>query len=116
MRKIYKEILNGCEWVLDADLRDFFGNVKHELLIDQIAEHISDGRVLRLIRQMLEAGYMENGRKFSTSKGTPQGGVISPLFSNIYLNAFDHEMIKMGYCLTRFADDWVVLCRSRREA
>ncbi|MFB9759846.1 reverse transcriptase domain-containing protein [Ectobacillus funiculus] len=73
MRKIYREIINGCEWVLDADLRDFFGNVQHEVLISKIAERVSDGRVLRLIRQMLEAGYMEKGKKHNTTQGTPQG-------------------------------------------
>lgn len=75
MRKIYREIMAGCEWVVDADLRDFFGNVQHEPLIDKIAEKVSDGRVLRLIRQFLEAGYMENGKKYPTPQGTPQGGV-----------------------------------------
>ncbi|GMA62118.1 group II intron reverse transcriptase/maturase [Alicyclobacillus fastidiosus] len=116
MRKIYREIMNGCEWVVDADLRDFFGNVQHERLIDMISERISDGRILRLIRQMLEAGYMENGVKFQTVSGTPQGGIVSPLFSNIYLTPFDRAMENMGYRLTRFADDWVVLCKSREEA
>ncbi|MHC1759161.1 MAG: group II intron reverse transcriptase/maturase [Negativicutes bacterium] len=116
MRKIYREIMAGCEWVVDADLRDFFGNVQHEPLIDKIAEKVSDGRVLRLIRQFLEAGYMENGKKYPTPQGTPQGGVVSPLFSNIYLDPFDHEMENRGYRLTRFADDWVVLCTTRAEA
>jgi group II intron reverse transcriptase/maturase len=106
----------GCDWVVDADLRDFFGNVQHEPLIDKIAEKVSDGRVLRLARQFLEAGYMENGKKYPTPQGTPQGGVVSPLFSNIYLDPFDHEMENRGYRLTRFADDWVVLCTTRAEA
>ncbi|MFB7142118.1 group II intron reverse transcriptase/maturase [Gottfriedia sp. NPDC056225] len=116
MRKIYRDIINGYEWVLDADLRDFFGNVQHEMLINKIAEKVSDGRVLRLIRQMLIAGYMEKGKKHVTTQGTPQGGVISPLFSNIYLDSFDHEMVDKGYRLTRFADDWVVLCKTRNDA
>jgi len=59
MRKIYHEIMHGCEWVVDADLRDFFGNVEHEALIDMIAEKISDSRVLKLTRSMLKAGYMD---------------------------------------------------------
>lgn len=116
MRKIYHEILDGYEWVVDADLRDFFGTVHHERLIDMIAEKVSDGKVLKLIRLMLEAGYMDKGRKYPTPQGTPQGGVASPLFSNIYLNPFDHAMEKKGYKLTRFADDWVVLCKTRAEA
>ncbi len=116
MRKIYRELMDGYEWVVDADLRDFFGTVHHEPLIDMIAEQISDGRILNLVRQMLEAGYMEGGKKYETPSGTPQGSVASPLFSNIYLNRFDHEMTDKGYRLTRFADDWVVLCKTQAEA
>ncbi|WP_248927525.1 group II intron reverse transcriptase/maturase [Paenibacillus hamazuiensis] len=115
MRKIYLEIMDGCEWIVDADLRDFFGTVRHEPLIDMIAEQVSDGRILKLVRQMLEAGYMESGKKYETPR-TPQGSVISPLFSNIYLNRFGHEMTGKGYRLTRFADDWVVLCKTQAEA
>lgn len=116
MRKIYREIMTGHEWVVDADLRDFFGNVEHEALLDMIAEKVSDSRVLKLTRSMLKAGYMDQGKKYPTSQGTPQGGVASPLFSNIYLNPFDHKMVEKGHLLTRFADDWVILCKTRREA
>ena len=97
--------MSGHEWVVDADLRDFFGNVEHEALIDMIAEKISDSRVLKLTRSMLKAGYMDQGKKYPTPQGTPQGGVASPLFSNIYLNPFDHKMVGKGHRLTRFADD-----------
>ena len=116
MRKIYCELMDGYVWIVDADLRDFFGTVQHEPLINKIAEQVSDGRILKLVRQMLEAGYMESGKKHATPSGTPQGGVISPLFSNIYLNLFDHEMTGKGYRLTRYADDWVVLCKTQSEA
>ena len=116
MSKIYRELMGGCEWIVDADLQDFFGTVQHEPLIDMIAEQVSDGRILKLIRQMLEAGYMEKGKKYATPSGTPQGGVISPLFSNIYLNSFDHEMTGRGHRLTRYADDWVVMCKTNAEA
>lgn len=75
MRKIYRELMDGCEWIVDADLRDFFGTVHHEPLIDMIAEQVSDGRILKLVRQIREAGYMENGKKYATPKGTPQGGL-----------------------------------------
>lgn len=116
MREIWKGLMEGHQWILDADLRDYFGSVDHEKLIDMIAERVSDGRVLKLIRQMLKTGYMQRGRLFPTEQGTPQGGVSSPLFSNIYLTPFDNEMTGRGHRLTRFADDWVVLCRSKKEA
>ncbi|NSW84643.1 MAG: group II intron reverse transcriptase/maturase [Syntrophothermus sp.] len=116
MRKIWLEIMAGYHWILDADLKDYFGSVPHEKLIDMVAEKVSDGRVLELIRQMLKAGYVEKGKRLPTPKGTPQGGVISPLLSNIYLTPFDNEMTNRGYRLTRFADDWTVLCRTKAEA
>jgi len=72
--------------------------------------------VLTLIQQLLKAGYEDQGRSFETPRGTPQGGVISPLLSNILLTPFDKEMRRQGYLLTRWADDWVVTCRTRAEA
>ena len=116
MRKVWGELMKGYEWIVDADLRDYFGSVDHERAIDLVAERVSDGRVLALVRQMLQAGYQEHGKKHPTDRGTPQGGVISPLLSNIYLTPFDDEMTRKGYCLTRFADDCLILCRSRAEA
>ncbi|MTI85570.1 MAG: group II intron reverse transcriptase/maturase [Firmicutes bacterium] len=111
MRKIWFELMEGYHWILDADLKDYFGSVDHEKLISMVAGKISDCRVLGLIRQMLQAGYMEKGNMFPTVKGTPQGGVASPLLSNIYLTPFDNEMTRLGYKLTRFADD----CAPRRR-
>src|SRR6059036_2902211 len=116
MRKVWKEIQSGREWIVDADLRDFFGSVDHEKLLMLVAQQIADGRVLRLIQAMLKAGSYGQGRLFPSERGTPQGSVVSPLLSNILLTPFDQEMRRKGYQLTRFADDWVVTCRSRREA
>jgi group II intron reverse transcriptase/maturase len=116
MRKVWKEIHNGQEWIVDADLRDFFGSVDHEKLLTLIAQQVADGRVLRLIRAMLQAGSYGKGRLFPSERGTPQGSVVSPLLSNILLTPFDREMRRKGYQLTRFADDWVVTCQSATEA
>jgi len=116
LRKVWKEIQSGREWVVDADLRDFFGSVDHEKLLTLVAQRVADGRVLRLIKTMLKAGSYGEGRLFPTERGTPQGGVISPLLSNILLTPFDWEMRRKGYQLTRFADDWVVTCKSAAEA
>ena len=81
-----------------------------------VGKQVADGRVLKLIQQMLKAGYQEKGQRYETPRGTPQGGVVSPLLSNILLTPFDKEMRQKGYRLTRWADDWVVTCRTRAEA
>ena len=107
----------GHEWVLDADIKAFFDMVNHEKLIDAVAERISDGKVLRLIRSFLEADIMEQGQgPMKNVIGTPQGGVISPLLANIYLHYFDEKMAELGYEVIRYADDVLVLCRSEEEA
>src|SRR5215471_12411624 len=115
-RKVWKEITGGREWIVDADLKDFFGSVDHAKLLTLVAQRIADGRVLRLIEAMLKAGSYGNGRLFPTERGTPQGGVVSPLLSNILLTPFDQEMRRKGYQLTRYADDWVITCESAAEA
>jgi RNA-directed DNA polymerase len=116
MRKVWKEIDSGQEWIVDGDLKDFFGSVDHEKLLTLVAQRIADGRVLRLIRAMLKAGSYGKGRLFPSERGTPQGSVVSPLLSNILLTPFDQEMRCKGYQLTRYADDWVITCKSATEA
>jgi RNA-directed DNA polymerase len=116
LRKIWKELAEGSEWIVDADLQNFFGSVDHEKLLTLVGQRISDGRVLRLIDQMLKAGCIAEGKRLPTEHGTPQGGVVSPVLSNILLTPFDWEMRRRGFRLTRYADDWVVTCRTRGEA
>ena len=116
LRKIWRELDEGREWVVDADLADFFGSVDHEKLLELVNQRVSDGRVLGLLRQMLTAGVVAEGRRLPTEKGTPQGGVVSALLSNILLTPFDWEMRHRGYRLTGYADDWLVTCRTRGEA
>jgi len=116
LRKVWCELEQGNEWVVDADLRDFFGSVDHNKLLTLVNQRISDGRVLGLLEQILEAGCVAEGKRLATEQGTPQGGVVSPLLSNILLTPFDREMRRKGYRLTRYADDWLVTCESRREA
>ena len=115
LRRVWGQ-LQQAEWIVDADIADFFGTLSHELLIGLVAERVADGRVLHLLQQMLEAGVLRDGVYESTVAGTPQGGVVSPLLSNIYLHIFDVKMAQSQVALTRYADDWVAICRSRAEA
>jgi RNA-directed DNA polymerase len=105
LRKVWKEIDSGREWIVDGDLKDFFGSVDHEKLLTLVAQRVADSRVLRLIKAMLKVGSYGQGKLFPSERGTPQGGVVSPLLSNILLTPFDQEMRRKGYQLTRFADD-----------
>ena len=116
LRKVWRELKEGHEWIVDADLKNFFGSVSHEKLMLLVSQRIADGRVLKIIESILKAGCWAEGEILPTGQGTPQGGVISPILSNILLTPFDWEMRKKGYRLTRYADDWLVTCTSRSEA
>jgi RNA-directed DNA polymerase len=106
----------GRTFVLDADIQGFFDNIPHQVIMRAVAAEIADGNILRLVEKFLTAGVMEDGVFSPTTIGTPQGGVISPLLANIVLNRLDWELDKAGYRFARYADDFVVLCRSEREA
>lgn len=116
MRRIWGQMQEGGRWIVDADIADFFGTISHDRLVALVAERIADSKVLSLIRQILTAGVLRDGVYESTIAGTPQGGVISPLLSNIYLHVFDEQMQRAGFQLTRYADDWLCVCRTREEA
>ncbi len=106
----------GLRYVVDMDLSKCFDTLDHDLIISGVREKVRDGSVLSLIRQMLETGIMEKGNYEATKVGSPQGGVISPLLMNIYLDKFDQYMKGQGIRIVRYADDILIFARTRGEA
>ena len=106
----------GDRVTLDADISGFFDNIPHKLIVGAVAAEVADGNILKLIEKFLAAGVMEGGVFKPTTIGTPQGGVISPLLANIVLNELDWRLEKAGYRFVRYADDFVVVCKTRQQA
>ena len=115
--KVKKELYKNW-YVVDADIQGYFDNINHEILLGLLNRRISDRRVIKLCRQWLRAGVIENGKYYPTEKGSPQGGVISPLLANIYLHVLDSywENHKELGVIVRYADDAVIMCRKRTDA
>lgn len=106
----------GYTHVVDADIKGFFDNIPHKVIMKAVAAEIADGNILGLIEKFLRAGVMEDGVLSSTNSGTPQGGVISPLLANIVLNHLDWRLHEAGYRFVRYADDFVICARSKPDA
>jgi RNA-directed DNA polymerase len=113
-----EELLNQAHhWVVDADIKGYFDSIPHDKLMAKVGAKISDGRILELIESYLKAGVMEQCKGWeATNRGTPQGGVISPLLANIYLDELDWKIANAGMQMVRYADDFVVLCSSQTQA
>ena len=116
LRQVNYLLKQGYNWVVDADLRSYFDTIPFAPLLARVEEQVADGAVLALIEAYLHQGVLEAMKWWQPEAGTPQGAVISPLLSNIYLNPLDHLMAASGCEMVRYADDFVILCRSEAEA
>ncbi|MGG0719367.1 group II intron reverse transcriptase/maturase [Robertmurraya massiliosenegalensis] len=116
IENIRKDLMDGYTFVIDADIKTYFDSIPHEKLIELVKEEVVDSSVLSLLLQFLKSGVLENGVVHESAHGSPQGGVISPLLANIYLHPLDELLTARGHRLTRYADDFVICCRSRKGA
>jgi RNA-directed DNA polymerase len=116
LARVEELLAAGYEYVVDADLKSYFDTIPHERLMQRIRGKVADGRLLGLIESFLKAGIFEGLREWTPVAGAPQGAVLSPLLSNIYLDPLDHLMKARGIEMVRYADDFVILCRTRQDA
>jgi RNA-directed DNA polymerase len=117
LRRVDPLLKAGHIWVVDADIKSYFDTIPHDRLLALVKARVADGRVLALVESFLRAGVLEEAKGWRpTECGTPQGGVISPLLANLYLDPLDHQMAAAGWELVRYADDFVILCHSAAEA
>jgi len=113
----WKEIVDeGYDWVVDIDLKGFFDNVHHDILMHKLQQHVGDPRVRKVIGRFLRAGMMRGGLSTRRQKGTPQGGPLSPLLSNVYLDELDRELESRGLRFVRYADDFIIMVKSEKAA
>jgi RNA-directed DNA polymerase len=106
----------GYVYVVDADLKGYFDTIPKDRLLERIGEKVSDSRALRWVKMFLDQGVLDGLREWTPETGTPQGAVLSPLLANVYLNPLDHRAAEAGFAMIRYADDFVILCRTREEA
>jgi RNA-directed DNA polymerase len=116
LRRVDALLRQGYVYVVDADLKSFFDTIPHGRLLNRVRERIADQRLLRLVESFLRAGILDGQQEWEPEAGAPQGAVLSPLLSNIYLNPLDHLLAVKGFQMVRYADDFVILCRSQAEA
>jgi RNA-directed DNA polymerase len=116
LRRVDHLLRQGQSWVVDADFKSYFDTIPRAELLERVKTKVADGRVLRLVEAFLQQGVLEEMNLWVPEAGTPQGAVVSPLLSNIYLDALDHAMEEQGFEMVRYADDFVVLCGTEGEA
>jgi RNA-directed DNA polymerase len=116
LRRVDGLIKAGYKYTVDVDLKSYFDTIRHDLLLRELREYIADNSVIALVEKFLQAEILDELNHWTPESGAPQGAIISPLLSNLYLNELDHLMAARGYEMTRYADDLVIQCRTREEA
>jgi RNA-directed DNA polymerase len=116
LRRVDRLLKQGYRYVVDVDLKSYFDTIPHDKLMSEVRKYVADSRVLALIEAFLKAGIVDGLREWTPESGAPQGAVLSPLLSNLYLNELDHHLARSGYEMTRYADDLVIQCRTPDEA
>ena len=116
LRRVSQLLEEGYVHVVDADLKGYFDSIPHDRLMSRVKERIADGRVLRLIGDFLKADILDDMKRWTPEQGAPQGAVLSPLLSNVYLDPLDHLMARHGIEMVRYADDFVILCKTAEDA
>lgn len=116
LRRVQELLDGGYRYVVDADLKSYFDTIPHRQLLERVSQKVADGRVLKLIEAFLTQGVLEGLEQWTPASGAPQGAVLSPMLSNIYLDPLDYLMAQQGFQMVRYADDFVILCQSPEEA
>jgi RNA-directed DNA polymerase len=116
LRRVDRFVKTGHKYTVDVDLKSYFDTIPHDRLIGELRKYVADNRVIDLVEKFLQANILDGMDQWTPTAGAPQGAIISPLLSNLYLNDLDHLMANAGYSMTRYADDLVIQCRTREEA
>ena len=116
LRRVDRLVKAGYKYTVDVDLKSYFDTIPHDRLIKELRKHVADNSVIGLVEKFLQAQVLDGMDHWTPVAGAPQGAIISPLLSNLYLNELDHQMAAFGYAMTRYADDFVIQCRTAEEA
>lgn len=116
LRRVDRLVKNGYGYTVDVDLKSYFDTIPHDRLIEELRKYVADNQVIALVEKFLQAAVLDGLEHWTPTAGAPQGAIISPLLSNLYLNELDHLLASSGYEMTRYADDFVIQCRTREEA
>lgn len=116
LRRVNHLVKAGYKYTVDIDLKSYFDTIPHDRLVQELRERVADNQVISLVEKFLQAEVLDGLQHWTPTAGAPQGAIISPLLSNLYLNALDHQMANAGFKMTRYADDMVIQCKTREEA